>query len=502
MQSPEFINLSLIDILQIIFKRKFLIMLLFLGTISVVTVGTFLIKPTYEAKAQIMVKLGRESVYVPEIGSGKPLISFTRQMQINSEIEILKSTYLSQEVINSLGPTTIYPELGKPQSGILAYILQRAQKPQDPATTALLILKSNLEILPIKDSDIIEVRFKHTDAQTAATVLNALMKFFLERHLSVNKASQSPVFFRQQVKYLKDQLSRKEADLQALKTKHDITFLVDQQRLLLTKITDMRSELESISSQIVETQTRIAQLRQQLSKTQQIISQGEDINHDTMLINTLEAQLVGLELRKKELLAKYTNDSRLVQNVNEEIEIVNQKLLEQKAESSGVSHWGINPTYQVLQQELHSSEVDLKSLEAKRNIRSTQLQESYQDLERLNSVEKELNTLQQEVEVDRQNYNLYLGKLEESRISEAMDDEKIASVALIEPVQVPIKPVSPKIFFNLVLGLFFGVVGSIGLVFFLHYLDNSLETIDSVENCLEVPVLVSIPYIKMRETLS
>jgi capsular polysaccharide biosynthesis protein len=67
-------------------------------------------------------------------------------------------------------------------------------------------------------------------------------------------------------------------------------------------------------------------------------------------------------------------------------------------------------------------------------------------------------------------------------------------VNLIEPVQVPTKPVSPRIFLNLVLGLIIGALGSIMLAFLLNYLDDRLETPESIENCLKAPVLISIPY--------
>jgi capsular polysaccharide biosynthesis protein len=75
-----------------------------------------------------------------------------------------------------------------------------------------------------------------------------------------------------------------------------------------------------------------------------------------------------------------------------------------------------------------------------------------------------------------------------------MDTEKITSVTLIESAQVPIKAISPKILLNIVLGFLLGAVGSLGLAFFLDYLDDSLDTVESVENYLEAPVLISIPY--------
>ena len=97
------------------------------------------------------------------------------------------------------------------------------------------------------------------------------------------------------------------------------------------------------------------------------------------------------------------------------------------------------------------------------------------------------------MDVNRQNYRLYLTKFEESRISDAMDSKKITSVNLIEPAQTPLNPVSPKVLLNLVLGLFLGAFGSLGLAFFLEFMDDGLEKIEDVEECFQLPVLGCLP---------
>jgi capsular polysaccharide biosynthesis protein len=77
-----------------------------------------------------------------------------------------------------------------------------------------------------------------------------------------------------------------------------------------------------------------------------------------------------------------------------------------------------------------------------------------------------------------------------------MDSEKITSVSLIEPAQLPLKPVSPKPMLNLVLAIFIGVFGGLGFAFFFHYLGDSLEMVEDVEEYLQLPVLASIPELK------
>ena len=107
-----------------------------------------------------------------------------------------------------------------------------------------------------------------------------------------------------------------------------------------------------------------------------------------------------------------------------------------------------------------------------------------------------MSRLENQLDVDQENYRLYLKKFEESRISNAMDAEKIANVSVLERAIPPLKPVSPKVRLNLALGVFLGMFGGLFLAFFMEYLDDSLDRPEDVEQHLKLPVLVSIPELK------
>ena len=494
MEAPEFSRASLRDFLHVLFKRKTQILVFFFATFCTVAIGTFVIKPTYEAKAHILVKVGRESMYVPATASGNPVISINREEQINSEIEILKGRSLIQDVVTSLGPATIYPDLATEKKGILATLIPgRSQEDMTPAEKAFLGLQKKLEVQGIKKSNVIEISFKHSDPQIAAAVVNTLAEFYLDRHVSVHKTPRSYEFFQQQSNFLKTKLSSDESTLQALKEKYNVTELDEQQKILLQRAHDLRMALNLTKSEIVGTDSRISLLSQQLKAQPKTISQGENIDQNPYLINTLEARLVELQLKERKLLVKYTEQSRLVKNVRDEIRIVQQKLVQQEKKGYGSSRSGVNPTYQLLHEDLLRNKVELRALTAKKVVQTTQLAKYHQELEAFNKIEVVHDQLEQEVDVDRQNYRLYLTKFEESRISDAMDTEKMTSVSLIEPAQKPLKPISPKKLLNLVLGLFLGAFGGLGLAFFMEYLDDSLETVEDVEAALQLPVLASMP---------
>jgi uncharacterized protein involved in exopolysaccharide biosynthesis len=495
METPEPARVSLRDFLNVIFKRKFQILLFFLVTFSTVAFATLLARPTYQAVAQVLVKIGRENIYVPETGSSNPVVSINREEQINSEIEILKSPSLVKEVVESVGPTVIYPQLAAQKPGILASMLSAAkdQEAALPVEKAMLTLQKQLDVQGIKKSNIIEVSFKHHDPQMAAFVVNTLARRYLNRHVEVYKTPHSYEFFQQQSELLKKKLTAAEDRLKELKERYNITMLADQQKILFQRAQDIRMALNQSRSEKAEVENRIQLLGRQLAELPKTIAQGEEIDNNPYIINTLEARLVELQLKEKDLLAKYTEDSRLVKNVREEIGVVKMKLAAQEGKRYGKTRSGVNPTYQNLHEELLRNQADLKALTAKIESQQQQLEAYRKELGDLNKIEVTHDQLQQEVEVDRQNYRLYLTKFEESRISDAMDSEKITSVSLVEPAQVPLKPVSPKVLLNLVLGVFLGALGGLGLAFFLHYLDDGLENVEDVEDALDVPVLFCIP---------
>jgi uncharacterized protein involved in exopolysaccharide biosynthesis len=475
METIEFKQWSLRDILYVIFKRKYQILSVFAVIACTVIIGTFVIRPTYEAKAQILVKIGRENVYIPPNATNGQVINYNQDDQVNSEIELLKSRSLAEKVIKTIGPKNIYKNM--------------------KYKNMVLIFQKSLSVEGINKSDVIEVGFKHKDPKTAALIVNTLANAYLDEHLLVHKNPQSYNFFENQSQVLKTKLEQSERVLEMFKKQNSVTDLKEQQRLLLKQIADLHAELNRTLSGVAETRNRAFQIRMQLGKTPETIPQGEEVDHNPYLISNMEARLVELRLKEKDLLNKYTHQSRFVKNVEEEIQIVQSKLAEQESKRYGKSRVGLNSTYQRLQEELFRNEAEGKALYAKKEIQTRQLSDFQNKLEDLNRMEVKLTQLEQSVRVNTQNYRLYLAKFEESRISDAMDNKKMANVTLMQPALTPLEPVSPKVSLNIVLALFLGGFGGLGLAFFADYIDDTLEKPEDVEKLLQLPLLASIPEI-------
>lgn len=68
-------------------------------------------------------------------------------------------------------------------------------------------------------------------------------------------------------------------------------------------------------------------------------------------------------------------------------------------------------------------------------------------------------------------------------------------IQTIDKVVLPQSPISPNKKLNITIGFFLGLMLSVGIVFLIEYLDNTIKTENDVEKYLNLPILGTIPKI-------
>lgn len=71
--------------------------------------------------------------------------------------------------------------------------------------------------------------------------------------------------------------------------------------------------------------------------------------------------------------------------------------------------------------------------------------------------------------------------------------KKVDSVSIVDKAVTPDKPVKPNKTLNVLIAFVVGLMASVGLVFLLEYIDNTVKTESDVEKLLGIPVLGVIP---------
>jgi uncharacterized protein involved in exopolysaccharide biosynthesis len=116
------------------------------------------------------------------------------------------------------------------------------------------------------------------------------------------------------------------------------------------------------------------------------------------------------------------------------------------------------------------------------------------EIRQLESREREFQNLKREVVLNESNYQTYQKKLEEAKISDDMDKQKIANISVIQTASVPIQPVKPKKGYNVLLGIMLGALGALGVGFLSEYSSQGLSSPEKVKKRLDLPVLASLPH--------
>ncbi|KJR46662.1 Tyrosine-protein kinase transmembrane modulator EpsC [Desulfosporosinus sp. I2] len=71
--------------------------------------------------------------------------------------------------------------------------------------------------------------------------------------------------------------------------------------------------------------------------------------------------------------------------------------------------------------------------------------------------------------------------------------KKVDSVSIVDTAVIPDAPIKPNKKLNVAIAFVIGLMASVGLVFLLEYLDNTVKTSSDVEKLLGIPVLGVIP---------
>ncbi len=509
------------DFYNVLFRQEKKIIVFFLSVMVVVSLGVFLAPRVYKSEAELLVRLGRENATVgPTVATGKVInITPDRENQINSEVDILKSREMAAKVVDAVGAELILHGAketlppGAPLPTVVRYcVRQTVEYPftllsrllsigsaSTPARRlmqkdqAIQSLMKHLDVEASKKSNIITVTYETNDPALARNVLNRLVGFYLEKHIEVNRTPGSYTFFKKQKNQLRFSLDRTEEELKNLKNRTAVASISEQRRILLERMGAMKSELENTESTAAASEARVKTLTATLAKLPGTVQKDEITGFAGSAADEMRKQVYDLEIKEQKLLSTFTENSIPVLEIRRQIK--HGKALLLKATQQNQVTMGINENYQKIQLDLLTEKGTLASLQAKaREVRS-QLKNAGTELDALNDAEMRFEQLDRDLTAQRSNYLKYSESLEQARIDEALDMQRISNISIVEPATYSIKPVRPKTLLDLALGFFLGLFGALGLAFFSEFQDHSIRKPEDVANRLQLPMLGALPMV-------
>jgi len=161
-----------------------------------------------------------------------------------------------------------------------------------------------------------------------------------------------------------------------------------------------------------------------------------------------------------------------------------------------------NPAYITLQAQLQAVSSDFRALTAKRNELETKLNMHAKRLTSMPQVEREYVNLKRDYENSQMRYRELKAKQMEAEVGQQLEKERKGErFTLIDPPQLPEKPVKPNRIAILLLGFILSIGGGLGFALVAESVDASLRGSHSVTAALGTAPLAVIPYMQNSEDL-
>jgi len=461
------------DIAFIAFKHKRKMLITFCATVLIVTVGSLLMTPVYRASSKILVKFGRENIYMPAVpgssGSPQVLVDPLGAERVNSAVEMVKGQKVVEAVIEKLSVKSVYPQLVSDDN---------SSSRQSTLNDAIRLFQRNLSVQAVKRSNLVEVRFDHANPVIAAKTVNTLIDTFVEHHVTAYREPRNYDFFSEQVRLLAGKLKASESELSAFRISHDISSLQDQKTTLLKQISEIEVALAKVKADLAENKGKKEALQDSRGSQTGGPRLGKETDYNPQAMATIRTKITELRLKEAELLNRYSETNTFVVNVRREIEQAEQLLAREEM------------TYH--DKDARSLDQSIQALKQKEAALRESLAASRGRLNSIAAVEMRFIELERQFKLNEENYQLYVRKMEESRISNAMDTEKIANLSVVEPASVPITPTRPRILLNIAVSVLLGGLLSLLVMVTADRLSHTFGKTEDIEKRLGVPVLASI----------
>jgi len=177
------------------------------------------------------------------------------------------------------------------------------------------------------------------------------------------------------------------------------------------------------------------------------------------------------EEQRSLLLKRYQEEKLLAQDTRKEIRLVRERLKEQGTVET---------------------RAELRSLNAKAAAVARRLGTLENEIRSFDRLDTEYQALKRDVASNEKKVRTYLERMEEARASEERNRKKMADVGVIQPAEIPARPITPRKGRNILLGMLLGAGIGLGAAFFSEYTSESFSTPGIAERQLALPVLTTI----------
>jgi uncharacterized protein involved in exopolysaccharide biosynthesis len=275
-------------------------------------------------------------------------------------------------------------------------------------------------------------------------------------------------------------------------------FSASGERILdpVSRLKMLKTELAAASAQYSPDHPDVLRLRREIS----------GLERQTGVVSPSEEQAKEMTKLRAELAAakeKYSADHPDVIRLSNALTSLEASLKAPPApETLIAAEKPENPAYINLQAQLQAVNSDIRALTTKRNELQSKLGEHERRLVRMPQVEREYVNLKRDYENSQVRYRELKAKQMEAQVGQELEKERKGErFTLIDPPQLPEKPIKPNRIAILLLGFILSIGGGLGYALVAESVDPSVRNPHGAAAILGAAPLAVIPYMQNSEDL-
>jgi uncharacterized protein involved in exopolysaccharide biosynthesis len=435
------------DFLDVIFRRKWIILGIVLVATSVVVVLNMREPAIYESSAKMLVKRGEsEGIFT----RGITVLGW--EEEIASQIEMVKSQIVmrrAQEIIGNYLPESY----------------ETAEKINTARVGAGVISTSN----------VIWVSYTSGDPIFCEAAVNAVSNSYKEHYQKVRTPPEMEDFFSRELQNLKSEIEYWRDRSEEVERKWGILDIELQSRNTLERFEKYKVDLNEIIAEKREMQSVIKRLEtfQTMNiEEQSAISEGLVAGNRETLIENLRRSLLELRMKESMLSASLTDQNKELKDVRKQI----------------------SDLHVMMDREIKSLILVKRNQLAIIDTREQTLRDIIDDLEGETEVlpkrKIEIARIQSALGRLELNYSELMQQHLSTKITIASNPEW--TVTILNPA-TPAYQKKTRDYVRIALGPIFSLVVALGFAFFVDNLDHSIKNISEAEEVFDLHVLASFP---------
>jgi glycosyltransferase involved in cell wall biosynthesis len=384
-------------------------------------------------------------------------------------------------VARKLGPHVVDPSL--PQDAIASPGYERS------VDIAADRLDRMIAVEPTVDSSIIGLRFVNRDARMTHDGLAALLDAYHDYRLKIFDRDRLP-FLEKKRDEAVARLESARAALAAFRQTHEIVSISEQITLLLDEQSKLILSAMDARRVAAERAAAGAALAVAAQKTPPNVVLNEDTESSSESGNS-RSILLGLQLRRQELLSKYADTSHYITDIDQQIAALKSFEDTNQPRKARSTETGVNPVAEQINGDLRAFEQERAGNEAKGQEAERQAETVKQRLLELTGLRLEDRHLERAVELADDQYRIVLKHYDDALVAEAVEKQSAANVRVIEQSS-PSRTSGGGRRLAAGLGLLAGVIAAVATAFTLSAFRETMLTPAAAERRLGLPVLARV----------